>query len=113
MRPILAALAVLLLTPAPAHAVPLVGGSGLCPNAWALEQYIADAYPNVLSIGGVRADRLPDHPSGHALDIMVGGNTALGSAIQADVLSQTGRFAVKYVLWQVPSHYDHVHVTVG
>lgn len=95
-----------------AGAVPLVGGNGLCPNAWSLVNYIQGAYPGVLSIGGVRSDALPDHPTGHALDIMVGGNTGLGSQIAADIRSQSGRFGVKYILWQVPAHYDHVHVTV-
>ena len=92
--------------------VPLVGGNGLCPNAWNLVGYIRANYPGVSSIGGVRPDRLPDHPSGHAIDIMVGGNTSLGNAIHADIMSQKGNFGVKYTLWQVPAHYDHIHVTV-
>lgn len=96
-----------------AYAVPLVGSGGLCPNAWSLASYIQATYPGVQSIGGVRSDPLPDHPSGHALDIMVGGNSALGNSIAADVRAQSGRFGVKYVLWQVPAHYDHVHVTVS
>ena len=95
-----------------ANAVPLVGGGGLCPNASALANYVMNNYPGVQSIGGVRADALPDHPSGRALDIMVGGNTALGNAIRNDIASKSGTFAVKYIMWQVPAHYDHVHVTV-
>lgn len=98
--------------PPSAGAVPLVGGNGLCPNAWSLASYLQATYPGIQSIGGVRSDPLPDHPSGHALDIMVGGNTALGNAIAADVRSQSGRFGVKYILWQTTAHYDHVHVTV-
>lgn len=99
---------------APAAAVPIVGANGLCPNAWALAEYIRTTYPGVQSIGGVRADALPDHPSGHALDIMVGGNAALGNAIAADVRAQSGRFGVRYVLWQNnAAHWDHVHVTVS
>jgi len=95
-----------------ANAVPLVGGNGMCPNAWALTNYIRSNYPGVLSIGGVRPDPLPDHPSGHAIDIMVGGNTALGNQIHSDIMSQKGNFGVKYTLWQVAAHYDHIHVTV-
>jgi len=101
-----------LVVGAEAHAVPLVGGGGLCANASALAGYVRANYPGVQSIGGVRPDRLPDHPSGHAIDIMVGGNSSLGSAIRNDIQSQTGNFGVKYILWQVPAHYDHVHVTV-
>ena len=101
-----------MLAPGKAHAVPLVGGMGLCPNASSLANYVRNTYPGVLSIGGVRQDPLPDHPSGHAIDIMVGGNTALGNAIKNDIQSQSGNFGVKYILWQVPAHYDHIHVTV-
>ena len=95
-----------------AAAVPESGVNGLCPNAVALMHYIADTYPGVQSIGGVRPDRLPDHPSGHALDIMIGSNMSLGDTIAADVRGQSGRFGVKYVLWRVPQHFNHVHVTV-
>lgn len=98
--------------PPRANAVPLVGGSGLCSNAWALVNYIRSNYPGVQSIGGVRNDPLPDHPSGHAIDIMIGSNTALGNAIHADIMAQRGNFGVKYTLWQVARHYDHIHVTV-
>lgn len=108
---LLGALAPTVLAPS-ARAVPLVGGRGLVSNAANLANYIRNNYPGVLSIGGVRADRLPDHPSGRAIDIMVGGNTGLGNAIHADIMSQRGNFGVSYTLWQVASHYDHIHVTV-
>lgn len=98
---------------ATASAVPTVGMSGLSPNAWNLAQYIMATYPGVQSIGGVRADSHPDHPSGHALDIMIGSNMGLGDAINSDVQSQTGRFGVQYTMWRVPAHFNHVHVTVS
>jgi hypothetical protein len=107
-----------ILTPAeqallgPGAAIPTVGMSGLVPNARALAAYIISTYPGVQSIGGVRADPLPDHPSGHAIDIMIGSDMALGDAINADVQSQMGRFNVSYTMWRVPSHFNHVHVTV-
>lgn len=97
---------------ATASAFPLVGTNGLCPNAWSLLQYISATYPGVQSIGGVRADSRPDHPSGHALDIMIGSDMGLGDAINADVQSQSGRFGVQYTMWRVAGHYNHVHVTV-
>ena len=111
-RSLLAVAAVALATAPAAAAVPETGVAGLCPNAMALMTYIADTYPGVTAIGGVRADKLPDHPSGHALDIMIGSDLNLGDAIAADVRSQSARFAVKYVLWKVPQHWNHVHVTV-
>ena len=107
-----AATAVAVLSAPLAHAVPEVGMNGLCPNAWNLAQYIAANYPGVQSIGGVRADRLPDHPSGHAIDIMIGANMGLGDMIASYVNSNFSTYSVKYVLWRVPDHFNHVHVTV-
>ena len=98
---------------ATAAAVPTVGMSGLSPNAGSLAQYITATYPGVQSIGGVRADSRPDHPSGHALDIMIGSDLGLGDTINADVQSQADRFGVRYTMWRVASHYNHVHVTVS
>lgn len=95
-----------------ANAVPMSGMGGVCPNAANLANYIANNYPGVLSIGGIRPDALPDHPSGHAIDIMIGGNMGLGDSIAADVRGQMGNFGVKYVLWRVANHFNHVHVTV-
>ena len=98
---------------ATASAVPLIGVNGLSPNARALMQYITATYPGVQSIGGVRPDSRPDHPSGHALDIMIGSDMGLGDAINADVQSQAGRFGVAYTMWRVANHFNHVHVTVS
>jgi hypothetical protein len=92
--------------------VPTVGMGGLVPNARSLAAYIMATYPGVTSIGGVRSDPLPDHPSGHAIDIMIGSDMGLGDAINADVQSQGGRFGVSYTMWRVAHHFDHVHVTV-
>ena len=101
-----------LLTAPPAAAVPIVGGQGLSRNAAALADYIRANYPGVQSIGGVRSDPLPDHPSGHAIDVMVS-DMGLGDTIASDIQSQSGRFGVKYVLWRVANHFNHVHVTVN
>ena len=98
---------------ATASAFPQVGMNGLCPNARSLAAYITETYPGVQSIGGVRPDSRPDHPSGHALDIMIGSDMSLGDAINADVLSQTERFGVKYTMWREADHFNHVHVTVA
>ena len=98
---------------ATANAYPaMIGTAGLRPNAANLAQYIAGAYPGVSSIGGVRPDRLPDHPSGRAIDIMIGNNMGLGDTIAADIRSQTGRFNVSYIMWRVSGHFDHIHISV-
>ena len=97
----------------PVGPIPMVGMTGLVPNARGLAAYIMATYPGVQSIGGVRADSLPDHPSGHALDIMIGSDMGLGDAINADLQSQAARFGVAYTMWRVAAHFDHVHVTVS
>lgn len=97
----------------PGAAIPTVGMSGLVPNARMLAAYIIATFPGVQAIGGVRADALPDHPSGHAIDIMIGSDMGLGDAINADVQSQAGRFGVAYTMWRVANHFNHVHVTVS
>ena len=110
----LAALAAIAtLTATPAHAMPIVGGNGLTPNAWALVQYIEDTYPGVQSIGGVRpCDAIGDHCRGVALDLMIGGNMGLGDAIYADLISHKAEHSIKYCMWRVPDHFSHVHCTV-
>lgn len=92
--------------------VPTVGMGGLVPNARSLAAYIMATFPGVQSIGGVRSDPLPDHPSGHAIDIMIGSDMALGDAINADVQRQAARFGVSYTMWRVANHFNHVHITV-
>jgi len=97
----------------PVAPIPTVGMRGLVPNARILADYIMATYPGVQSIGGVRADPLPDHPSGRAVDIMIGSDMGLGDAINADLQQQAGRFGIDYTMWRVAAHYDHVHVTVS
>ncbi len=97
----------------PIGPIPTVGMSGLVPSARMLADYIMATYPGVRSIGGVRADARPDHPSGRALDIMIGSDMGLGDAINADLQGQAGRFGIDYTMWRVTAHFDHVHVTVS
>jgi hypothetical protein len=107
----LAAAAVLAAPPAHAE-TQLVGMVGLTPNAQALKAYVAATYAPP-SIGGVRpCDWIGEHCSGRALDFMVYGNTRLGNAIYSDLNSTKAAHNIKYCLWQVPQHYDHVHCTV-
>ena len=113
MKTITAATAIAIALAPTAHAAPITGGDGLTPNAWAIVTYIQNHYPNVQSIGGVRPDYLPDHPTGHAIDIMCGNNTGLCNTIANDIRSQSSRFGVAYILWQTAGHHDHIHVTVN
>ena len=113
MVKVVAAVAAVAVMAAPtAQAVPIVGGQGLSPNARAIADYVAANYPGVQSIGGVRQDPLPDHPSGRAIDIMVT-DMGLGDAIYGDLMSQSGRFNISYCLWRVANHFNHVHCSVA
>lgn len=94
-------------------APPILGAAGLRSATAALAHYIQSTYPGVVSIGGVRPDPLPDHPSGRAIDIMIGSDMGLGDVIAADIQAQSARFGVSYMLWRVPAHFDHIHVTVN
>jgi hypothetical protein len=113
------------------------GGSaverGLTPDAVRVHRAICAAFPSVKSYGGVRADSLPEHPSGRALDAMIS-NKGTGWAIANYVRANAGRLGVSQVLfdrkiWTVQrgregwrsfsdrgsataNHEDHVHVTV-
>ena len=104
--------ATLLASPAVASP-PLVGGGGLTPNASALASYVQSTYPGIQSIGGVRpCDYIGEHCRGVALDIMVGGNTGLGNTIYNDICANKAARSVKYCLWGVAQHHDHIHATV-
>jgi hypothetical protein len=110
VRPVVRQVAV--AQPVRKPSVPIEGARGLTRAARNLADYISINYPAVRVIGGVRPDPLPDHPSGKAIDIMVDKNTALGNKILADLKAQRKQFGIRYMLWQTPKHYDHIHVTV-
>ena len=116
----------------PPRIPPVIGEAGLTADAAALARYIQIKYPMVDKIGGVRPDRLPDHPSGHAIDIMVGTDIWLGDRIMADLMARASQFHIRYLIWRetyrnpsgavrfmadrgslTANHYDHVHVTVN
>lgn len=108
-----AAVCVAVMKAPAAQAVPEFGMAGVTPNARAVADYVSANYPGVLSIGGVRpCDSVGEHCRGVAIDVMVGGNTALGNAIAADLRGNPSRFGIRYILWGVVNHGDHLHVSV-
>ncbi len=50
-----------------------------------------------------------DHPRGYALDFMVDNST--GDAIEAYAEEHSEELGIKYILWEVANHYDHVHIS--
>ena len=89
---------------------------------------ISAAFPEIDHIGGVRADSLPWHPNGLAIDVMIpnagsASGIALGNEIVRFVIKNAKRFGMQDAIWRgtyfTPSgpagggagHFDHVHVT--
>jgi hypothetical protein len=107
--------------------------SGLTPDAVRVHRAICARYPSVTAYGGVRADSLPEHPSGRALDSMIS-DSDTGWAIAKWVRANAKQLGVSEILyaqhiWTVQrssegwrtfsdrgsataNHYDHVHVSV-
>ena len=112
------------------YPMPPMRGSetGLKTNAIRAGRAISLKFPEVQVIGGYRpVDPYPDHPSGRALDVMVG-NLALGDAIKDYLFANNSVFEMQYALWKqaqwntaasgspmgdrgnpTQNHYDHVH----
>lgn len=112
--------------------------AGLQPNAVAVHRAICAAFPSITSYGGVRADSVPGHPDGRAIDAMIpnysGSGNALGWQVAEHVRANASRLGVTEVIfdqkiwttqrsgegWRTMSnrggdtanHRDHVHVTV-
>lgn len=107
--------------------------NGLTPDAIKVHRAICNKFPAVTSYGGVRADSLPEHPSGRALDAMVS-DTGLGWEIANWLQANASSLGISEILfdqkiWTVQrggegwrwmsdrggataNHRDHVHVSV-
>lgn len=112
--------------------VKVVGRDGLKTVTENLLEQVTAAFPQIKDVGGVRADSLPDHPTGHALDLMVGENKALGDQINSFLQGNAKALGIQYTIWQqmiqqaggdpslmadrgsaTQNHMDHVHVTTS
>lgn len=63
-------------------------------------------------VGGVASrpgNSASDHPRGYALDFMVDEET--GDALAAYAEEHSEELGIKYIMWQVANHYDHVHIS--
>lgn len=63
-------------------------------------------------VGGVAqrpGNPTSDHPRGLALDFMVDRST--GDALAAYAQENSDALGIKYIIWQEPAHYDHVHIS--
>ena len=101
---------------------------GLQVRTILVSRSVSDAFPEILQIGGVRADALRWHPDGLAVDVMIPNPTSaagidLGNRIVAYALENASRFGLQDAIWRdtyyTPGgqqrggygHYDHVHLT--
>lgn len=112
---------------------------GLKPNAIKLHRAVRATFPQITSIGGVRKDPLPDHPSGRALDLMIpnyksAAGKALGQKVALWARANAKSLGINYVIWNQhiwnierdkegwrymadrggdsANHKNHVHITV-
>jgi uncharacterized protein YgiM (DUF1202 family) len=112
---------------------------GLKPNAIKVHRGVRATFPQITSIGGVRRDALPDHPSGRALDLMIPNykstsGKALGEKVALWAKANARGLGINYVIWNQriwnierdkegwrymanrggdsANHKNHVHITV-
>jgi len=125
----------------PVSSAPCSSGSaverGLTPDAIRVHRAVCHAFGSITRFGGVRADSLPDHPSGRAVDNMLPGGAAdhaLGWSLARWLRAHAAELGIEYIqfdqhIWSVErnaegwrlqadrggvtaNHRDHVHVTV-
>jgi hypothetical protein len=112
--------------------------SGLQKDTILARRAISAAFPEITDIGGVRADSLPWHPQGKAIDCMIPDplspkGKALGDQVLGFALSRWKEFNLNHVIWQdriwtapdhsepfgaawgdiTQAHRDHVHVATN
>lgn len=93
-----------------------------CPTAGfgGVEPHVAQAGYHLITVfglsesdvGGVASrpgNPTSDHPRGLALDFMV--DTSTGDALAAYAEDHSAELGISYILWQVPNHYGHVHIS--
>jgi uncharacterized protein YraI len=112
---------------------------GLKPNAIKVHRAILAAFPQITTFYGVRADPLPDHPSGRAIDCMIPSykskaGKALGHKLSRWARTNAKKLGINYVIWDqhiwnneranegwrymasrgsdTANHKNHVHITV-
>ncbi|MEV0773642.1 M23 family metallopeptidase [Nocardia salmonicida] len=118
-------------------ALPASKGSeaGMQVDTIRVTRTINQLFPEIQTFGGVRADPIPDHPSGRAVDVMIpdatsGQGKALGDRIADYVMANAAALQVEYIIWrqeyrgangdrnimedrggETANHFDHVHIT--
>ena len=119
----------------------LASEAGLKPDALLVMRCVRQQFPQITSIGGVRPDALPDHPSGRAVDLMIpdyqsSSGKEFGWTVARWLQAHQKQLGINYLIfdnkiWNIERdddgwrtyrangqgddsslHYNHVHVTV-
>lgn len=114
----------------------LMGAEHMRPATRKMAKAIFKKFPEIKTIGGWRpVDAFPDHPTGHALDVMMPHGAdprdkKLGDAVEKFAWDNMKKYKVTYTIWRqryvnptssnimedrgdpTQNHFDHVHITI-
>ncbi len=79
---------------------PVAGEGGLQSIAVLMRRLIFKMWPKIKDIGGYRQDAYPEHPSGRALDVMVGSDKKTGDQVNAFAHANNPKFPLTHSIWQ-------------
>ncbi|QHD84416.1 tape measure protein [Gordonia sp. JH63] len=83
-----------------ARLAPAPGEGGLRPIGQLMKRLIHALWPSIKTIGGYRQDAYPEHPSGRALDVMVGSDKKTGDQVNAWAHANHPKFPLTHSIWQ-------------
>lgn len=83
-----------------ARLAPAPGEGGLKPIGQLMKRLIHALWPSIKEIGGYRQDAYPEHPSGRALDVMVGSDKKTGDQVNAWAHANHPKFPLTHSIWQ-------------
>ena len=79
---------------------PTPGEGGLQDIAKLAKRLIHRIWPSITTIGGYRQDAYPEHPSGRALDVMVGVGNPIGDEVTSWALANDAVLPLQHALWK-------------
>ncbi|MDJ0006519.1 transglycosylase SLT domain-containing protein [Gordonia alkanivorans] len=79
---------------------PMPGEGGLQAIGQLMRRLIFKLWPKIKDIGGYRQDDYEEHPSGRALDVMVGSDKKTGDQVNAFAHANSPKFPLQHSIWQ-------------
>lgn len=80
--------------------LPTPGEGGMQDIAKLAKRLIHRIWPSITTIGGYRQDAYPEHPSGRALDVMVGVGNPIGDEVTSWALANDAVLPLQHALWK-------------